>query len=197
MGGVRRAVRKWIIVASIAGAAVLLIVRPNVPRLALEAARHLFGQSVDSDRHIRQHDRAIARATDLRDSTKAIADSLEQRVVPPVLHRDSSARQELRHVLAVDSTAPLDVDSLEHALQVTTTAAARLDTTSTQAIGSLLALVAAKTAEASASDTLAATAQTALREERRDRNCERWLYRAKIAAGVLAGVGIGVIVHAL
>jgi hypothetical protein len=141
----------------------------------------------------KQHDAAIKTAIAHRDSTKRIADSLEHDVVKPAYAKDAAARQELRRVVAEYSTLPVDVDSLKAALQVTTTAAVRLDTASMQAIGALVALVAAKSAQASASDTVAARATSALEDERRDRNRERWIYRAKIAGALLGGAIIGAI----
>lgn len=191
--------RRVAIAACILAAVAIAIARSNVPELALEAiagVQQLFSHRVDPDLQAR-HDSAIARAVAERDSTRVIADSLEHQVVPPALERDSAARHELRRVLAVDTTVPIDVDSLKGALEVTAAAAAQLDTSSTRAIGSLLALVAAKTAEASASDTVASRAQVALDDERRDRARERWIYRAKIAAALLGGAVIGAIAHAL
>src|SRR4051812_21703405 len=111
--------RKILIPACIVAAIAIAILRPNVPRLCLEAfawARNTFG--IQSASNVTRHDSAIARAADERNSTKAIADSLQHRVVPPALERDSTARQQLRHVLMADTVVPLDVDSLTVALQV-------------------------------------------------------------------------------
>jgi len=82
---------------------------------------------------------------------------------------------------------------LEASTFVDAARATQLDSASSH----VMALVAAKTAEASAADTVASSATTALDEERRDRNRERWIYRAKIAGGVLVGLVVGAIADAL
>ena len=132
-----------------------------------------------------------------RDSAKAISESIDKTVVRPTYGKDAEVRPQLRKVLAQNTTVAFDVESLTAALTATSAAATHLDSSSSHVIGALVALVAAKTAQTSAADIVASRATSALTEERRDRNRERWIYRAKIAGGVLVGLVVGAIAHGI
>lgn len=168
-----------------------LLVVAHLPRSCASSA-------ASGDTLERAHDVAIAEAGVRRDSIRRVAVHVERAHVRPALTRDAAARQQLRRVLAADTELlradALDVPALRTALAVTITAAAASDTASRAAIGALSVLVTAEQAHAAAADTLAAVAVHALEAERTDRGRERWVYRAKLAGGVVAGVLLGALV---